>query len=157
MLMEGNGGSGFSVVSNGIRKKRSDAPRRPRHDSQILIQSNVVLPASTEPFSSEIDRQNQNSEDKVVLYNLPRSENKLRKLKLKVGGVTRTIHNKSSADFSERGSSTIKTHSSSADLTPQEKPLLQVKCSDMSNHLIACNREACPTLIIINISFTMRK
>lgn len=50
------------------------------------------------------------------------SENKLRKVRLKVGGVTRTIHTKSSSD----GSSVVGTPAGSDSVYPPHKPGHQV-------------------------------
>ncbi|OVA02523.1 INO80 complex subunit B-like conserved region [Macleaya cordata] len=58
------------------------------------------------------------------------NENKLRKVKLKVGGVTRTIHAKSSADDAPSGGSSMKTSRSSDVPRPRPKLILQDNSDD---------------------------
>ncbi|KAL5541959.1 hypothetical protein UlMin_009669 [Ulmus minor] len=114
--MESFDDSGSAAVVCGIRKKRSNASRRPRLDSNVLLQSNNLLPPSTQPLSNESYDTNQSNEDKAVLCDGLGSENKLKRLKLKFGGVTHTIHSNSVAD---------KSSSCFTDFTSQEKSLLQ--------------------------------
>ncbi|KAH7513467.1 hypothetical protein FEM48_Zijuj12G0203000 [Ziziphus jujuba var. spinosa] len=124
--MESFGGSGYDVGSFGVRKKRSNASRRPRLDSHTLLQSYNLLPSSTQPLNNGSHDKNYYKRDTFVVSNGLGSENKLKKLKLKVGGVTHTIHTRSGADFSGGCSSSIQK-SSSCDygFTPNEKSQIQ--------------------------------
>lgn len=136
--MESSDGSGLAVVGCGIKRKRSKASRKPRLDSRTLLESSNLLPLSTELYSNGDNDKNQNNGDRIVVSAGLGSENKLKKLKLKVGGVTHTIHTKSTADFAYVGNTVNRKSSSSLNgYTPQEKLLLQVTCSDLSNHAIA--------------------
>lgn len=132
--MESFGGNGFSVVGHNIRKKRSDTSRKARLDSHMLLQSNHFLPASIELFTNGGHNEERNNEDKAVACDGVRSGNKLKKLKLKVGGVTRTIHTKSTTDFASGDcSSTRVSYVSLTAFAPQEKSL-QVMGSYIFNH-----------------------
>ncbi|KAF3456346.1 hypothetical protein FNV43_RR00996 [Rhamnella rubrinervis] len=114
-----------SVDGCGIRKKRSNPSRRPRLDSHTLLQSYYIVPP-TQPFSNVIPDKNHYNRDKVVVSDGLGSENKLKKLKLKVGGVTHTIHTKSTSDFvSDGGSSIRKSPGCFSAFTHQEKSHLQ--------------------------------
>ncbi|XP_024022288.1 uncharacterized protein LOC21387709 isoform X2 [Morus notabilis] len=122
--MESFGGNGFSVVGHNIRKKRSDASRKARLNSHMLLQSNHFLPASIEMFTNGSHNEERNNEDKSVACDGVRSGNKLKKLKLKVGGVTRTIHTKSTTDFTSGDcSSTQVSYVSLTAFAPREKSL----------------------------------
>ncbi|XP_062150280.1 uncharacterized protein LOC133858842 [Alnus glutinosa] len=98
--MESFGGSKFAGVGCPVRKKRSRVSRRPHPDSQTLLQRFNFFPSSTQLFGSGRHNENKNATDKVVVSDGLGAENKLKKLKLKVGGVTHTIHAKSSKDIS---------------------------------------------------------
>ena len=129
-MMESFDDSGSAAVGCGIRKKRSNASRRPRLDSNVLLQSNSLLPPSTQPISNESYDTNQCNEDKAVLCDGLGSENKLKRLKLKFGGVTHTIHSNSVAD---------KSSSCFTDFTSQEKLLLQVLCTNFFTYNLLIN------------------
>ncbi|XVF38849.1 hypothetical protein REPUB_Repub20aG0137500 [Reevesia pubescens] len=90
-IMESFGGSGLAVGGCAVKKKRSSISRRPRVSQQTFAHNYILLSSSTPVIgSSGIEDQN----FKNGLNGIG-SENKL-KLKLKLGGVTRTIHTKSS-------------------------------------------------------------
>lgn len=114
-----------------MRKKRSVVAQKPRLDPPIFSQSSNIFP----PFGN-IDK-DQNNKERVVLFDGLGRGNKLKKLKLKLGGVTHTIHTKYRADFGCSGGSSVAKSSSSIDaFTPQLKPLPQVPHSDSCNY---CN------------------
>lgn len=104
---------GFNGVNFTVRKKRSSVSRRPCSDSQKFSQTHTLLPQFTQSLGSAYNEEE--SEAKVGSDGL-RSENKLKKLKLKLGGVTHTIHTKYASESSP-----------CFDISqPQEKFLLQV-------------------------------
>ncbi|KAF4358906.1 hypothetical protein F8388_012923 [Cannabis sativa] len=110
-----------------IRKRRSNASRRPRVDSHSLLENFNLLTLSAEVYSNGDNIKNQDiGDNRVAVSDGLGRENKLKKLKLKVGGVTHTIHTKSTDDFSY-GDSTIFRNSSCSvtAFTTQEKPLPQ--------------------------------
>lgn len=130
--MEISGGSGSDVGSFGVRKRRSNASRRPRLDSHTLLKSYNLLPSSTQPLSNG----SHDKRDNVVVSDGLESENKLKKLKLKVGGVTHTIHTKSRSDFSSGSSSSIQKSSCYVNgFTPNEKSHIQVPHADPSSSM----------------------
>lgn len=87
------------LVGCTARKKRSTVSRRPHHDSQAFQQRFNLLPSFAQPFSSGRHKENKNFGDPIIASDNLGTENKLKRLKLKVGGVTHTIHTKSSNDF----------------------------------------------------------
>lgn len=123
--MESFGGSKFAVVGCPVRKKRSRVSRRPHSDSQTFLQKFNFLPSSTQSFGSGRLDENKNLRDTIVVSDGLGAENKLKKLKLKVGGVTHTIHAKSSNGCS--GDSLVTNFSHCFDGPKHhEKQLLQV-------------------------------
>ncbi|XP_062108783.1 uncharacterized protein LOC133819528 [Humulus lupulus] len=121
-MMESLDGSELAVM----RKKRSNASRRPRVDSHSLLENLNLWPLSTELYSNGDNDKNQDNGDGVVVSDGLGRGNKLKKLKLKVGGVTHTIHTKSTANFSYGGSTNTRNSSSSViAFTTQEKRLPQ--------------------------------
>ncbi|XP_038694572.1 uncharacterized protein LOC119991909 isoform X2 [Tripterygium wilfordii] len=94
--MEISGGSVFAGSDFNARKKRSNGSRRPRRDSQSLMQGHNFMPQPTQHLVSGT---NEVGSDGLG------SDNKLKKLKLKLGGVTHTIHAKSAADYASGGQS----------------------------------------------------
>lgn len=133
--MESFVGSGYAVGGCGVRKKRSNPSRRPRLDSHTLLQSYCIVPSSTtQHFSNGSHVKNHYNRDTVVVSDGLGSENKLKKLKLKVGGITHTIHTKSAAEFVSDGGSSIRSSSGcSSAFTRQEKSHLQVRHADPSS------------------------
>ncbi|KAL6292991.1 hypothetical protein ACE6H2_001133 [Prunus campanulata] len=132
--MESFVGAGLSPGGCIVRKKRSVVAQKPRLDPPIFSQSSNIFP----PFGN-IDK-DQNNKEKVVLFDGLGRGNKLKKLRLKLGGVTHTIHTKYTADFGFGGGSSVAKSSSSIDaFTPQLKPLPQDDvgggpfCSDGGN------------------------
>ncbi|GAV85777.1 zf-HIT domain-containing protein/PAPA-1 domain-containing protein [Cephalotus follicularis] len=133
--MESFGGLGFSHVSSAVRKKRSNASRRPRNDFHIHSDFHDILTFSSTP---PLDNNMINKEDRAfgesdeasnnssfqgrnkqrcgegfldpTNWTCPRYlghldfsggsgiENSIKKVKLKVGGVTHTINAKSTLD-----------------------------------------------------------
>lgn len=131
--MESFGGSGFAVGGCGVKKKRSNASRRPRLESHILLPSCNIVPSSTQPFRNAIHDNNHYSRDNVFVSDGLASVNKLKKLKLKVGGVTHTIHTRSTTDFVGGGgdSSIEKSSGCISPFTHQEKSYIQVYHADL--------------------------
>ncbi|KAJ9181810.1 hypothetical protein P3X46_005864 [Hevea brasiliensis] len=110
--MESFGEASFSGVNFSVKKKRSSVSRRPCSDSQKFSQIHTLLPQFTQSLGSCYNEEE--SEAKVGSDGL-RSQNKLKKLKLKLGGVTHTIH----AKYASESSSCFDIHQ------PQEKFLFQ--------------------------------
>ncbi|PON64969.1 INO80 complex, subunit Ies [Parasponia andersonii] len=123
--MEGFDGSGLAVVGCSIKKKRSNLSRRPRVDSRMLLERIHLLPLSTEIYSNVDNDTNQNNGDRVVVADGLGSDNKLKKLKFKVGGVTHTIQTKSTAYFAYGGGTVTRKSTSLTADTAQEKLLPQ--------------------------------
>lgn len=73
-----------------MKRKRSRLSRQPRANSDALFQSYFGWLSLVEPFDKQ--KENENVRDAVVASDRLRTDNKLRKLKLKFGGITRTIH-----------------------------------------------------------------
>ncbi|KAG6726300.1 hypothetical protein I3843_02G062500 [Carya illinoinensis] len=95
--MESFCGFNNADVGSTMRKKRSS--RRPHPDSQALLQRLNLFPSSTQPFCDGRHDENKNSSNTIVVSDGLGTRNKLKKLKLKVGGVTHTIHTKYGSDF----------------------------------------------------------
>ncbi|XP_057960449.1 uncharacterized protein LOC131152671 isoform X2 [Malania oleifera] len=148
--MKGFGGFGFSSISNNVKKKRTS--RRPRSDSQHFSDNRDVSSLSSTPPSDNGGRCSEgvlapanwkqstnrevqaggricstsNSGQSAVASDGSGNENKLKKVKLKVGGVTRTIHAQSASDgTSVVGSSSTKSSCSMDVLQPGDKLILQ--------------------------------
>ncbi|KAK9665124.1 hypothetical protein RND81_14G092100 [Saponaria officinalis] len=88
--------SATSSCFSAARRKRSDSRRRPRLDPKPLI---LYQKAFTSPISPMDDGRHgyiNSYSPKVVEPEHPGNERKFKKLKLKLGGVTRTLHTKSS-------------------------------------------------------------
>ncbi|XP_009369940.2 uncharacterized protein LOC103959312 isoform X2 [Pyrus x bretschneideri] len=118
--MESFGGAGFSPGGCIVRKKRSIVSHKPRLNPPIFSLSyNIPIGKGT------IDG-NQNNKKKIVHPDGLGSKNNPKKLKLKFGGVTRTLNSKYIADVGNGGgSSTAKSSSSLDAFTPQLNPLAQ--------------------------------
>lgn len=74
-----------------MQRKRSDVPRKPRVNCDAIFQHYFGL-LSSHALNEK------NVKDTVVVSDGLKTENKLKKLKLKFGGVTHTIHTKPSSD-----------------------------------------------------------
>ncbi|XP_065863803.1 uncharacterized protein [Euphorbia lathyris] len=100
--MEGFGGDLFGGVdfTNRKKKKRSSVSRRPISDSQKFSQSCTFLHQSPQQLDSGCDGGEHNFQATTVYSDGLKSENKLKKLKLKLGGVTHTIHTKYASESS---------------------------------------------------------
>ncbi|KAL0459777.1 UNVERIFIED_CONTAM: hypothetical protein Slati_0604900 [Sesamum latifolium] len=138
-----------------IKKKRSQASRRPRPEAQSLPDPS---PLSSTPVSDDMSKVSSdenigdgNSGGKMFNLNqcvsrsLPVSasdsgsnvilsngtsdgagnDNKLKKVKLKVGGVTRTIQTKSSSNGASGSGSSAKTNQSSDNARPRQRLIPQ--------------------------------
>ncbi|KAK2644500.1 hypothetical protein Ddye_019695 [Dipteronia dyeriana] len=116
--MECFSGSGFSVGGHTVKKKRSSTSRRPRPDSQTLLNTSNFLPQRTQSIGGNNDG-NQNFRDTVVGLDGLGSENKL-KLKLKFGGVTHTIQTNSTVEHTLGGATSVTKSSCSFD-SPQPR------------------------------------
>ncbi|TXG71592.1 hypothetical protein EZV62_000171 [Acer yangbiense] len=116
--MECFSGSGFSVGGHTVKKKRSSTSRRPRPDSQILLNTSSFLPQRTQSIGGNNDG-NQNFRDTMVGSDVLGSENKL-KLKLKFGGVTHTIQTNSTVENALGGGTSVTKSCRSFD-SPQSR------------------------------------
>ncbi|XVF28214.1 hypothetical protein REPUB_Repub15cG0010100 [Reevesia pubescens] len=116
--MESFGGSGLAVVGCTVKKKRSSISRRPHVTPQTFTHNYILMSSQTLAIGS-CGNEDKNFKNGSNGFG---SENK-RKLKLKLGGVTRTIHTNSIADHAFGGvpSLTKSSHSSDAPQT-REKP-----------------------------------
>lgn len=127
--MESFGEPKCAVVGCTFRKKRSTVSRRPRPDSQPLADSYNLLPLSSPSLiGSGRSDVNRNLGGSVVVFDGLGSENKPKRLKLKVGGVIRTVHTKSVVDF------TKSSWSSDASRPPQKLILQEKRESSYSSH-----------------------
>ncbi|XP_061349169.1 uncharacterized protein LOC133294504 [Gastrolobium bilobum] len=93
--MEIIGGYGLAIDST-MKRKRTRVSRRPRANSDTLFQSYFDRLSLVEPFAKQAD--NENVRDTMVASDRLGTDNKLKKLKLKFGGVTHTIHAKSKTE-----------------------------------------------------------
>lgn len=110
-----------------MRKKRSVVSHKPRLDPLTFSERSNFFPPFGNPFGKESLGKSQDSKEKVVHSDGLRSENRPKKLKLKLRGVTHTIQTKYTADSGVGGASSIpKSSCRSDDFIPQPKPLLQV-------------------------------
>ncbi|KAI9196968.1 hypothetical protein LWI28_028633 [Acer negundo] len=103
--MECFNGSGFSVGGHTVKKKRSSTSRRPRPDSQTLLNTSSFLPQRSQSIGGNNDG-NQNFRETMVGSDVLGSENKL-KLKLKFGGVTHTIQTNSTVENALGGRTSV--------------------------------------------------
>ncbi|KAJ7955224.1 putative HIT zinc finger,PAPA-1-like conserved region [Quillaja saponaria] len=126
------GGSCKSWLAAGctIRKKRSSLSRRPQPNSYTLWTRYCIFASFLEPFGTPDE--NKNVSDNLVTSDGLGTENKIKKLKLKVGGVTHTINTKSTLELAFSGSSSVKNFSPCSD-----GPEIQQKQDDISgNHVV---------------------
>lgn len=93
--MEILGGSRL-VTGSTMKRKRSRVSRRPRADSDALFQSYFGWLSHVEPSGNHTE--NENVGDAMIASDGLGTDNKLKKLKLKFGGVTHTIHAKSKTE-----------------------------------------------------------
>ncbi|WRX22490.1 INO80 complex subunit B-like conserved region - like 2 [Theobroma cacao] len=124
--MESFGGEGFAVVGCAVRKKRSSMSRRPRCSQQTFMHNYILMSSPTQAIGSS-GNEDQNFRNGSNGFG---SENKL-KLKLKLGGVTRTIHTTSTAEHAFGGVPTLtkSSHFSDAPQTREKSFLLDNKGS----------------------------
>ena len=113
--MDDFGGAWLSGFSFSVRKKRSTVSRQPCSDPQKFSQIYTFLPQSTRCLVSGSNEEECHVRETSV-YSDGRSENRLKKLKLKLGGVTHTIHTHYASESSQYSS----VHQ------PPEKVLLQI-------------------------------
>ncbi|XWS53525.1 hypothetical protein CRYUN_Cryun10bG0008800 [Craigia yunnanensis] len=128
--MESFGESGLAVVGCAVKKKRTSISRRPRVTQQTFTH-NYILISSPTPAISSSGNEDQNFKNGSNGFG---RENKL-KLKLKLGGVTRMIHTKSTTDHAFGGvpSLTKSSHFSDAPLTQEKSFFLDNKGSYLSH------------------------
>ncbi|KAF7837723.1 putative INO80 complex subunit B-like region, Zinc finger, HIT-type, INO80 complex, subunit Ies2 [Senna tora] len=107
-------GSGLPASSTRTGK-RSRASRRPRANPHAMFQSYFGLPSFVEPYGKDDENQNQNQQDIMVASDGSGAQNKLKKLKLKFGGVIHTIHTKAKMEITSTISSYATNSSSSSD------------------------------------------
>ncbi|KAF8394673.1 hypothetical protein HHK36_020889 [Tetracentron sinense] len=125
---QGPNGLDFKRCSEGVL-----APANWKHTSKV--NESFELQSMTTDSYTESGRNGESrntGKSRVVLDGLG-NENKLKKVKLKVGGVTRTIHAKPTSDgASGGGSSSTKTSHSSDAHRPRQKLILQDNSDDDS-------------------------
>ncbi|GLU08507.1 hypothetical protein SLE2022_254150 [Rubroshorea leprosula] len=121
--MESFDGAGFAAVGSTARKKRSIASRRPCAVENL--QSYNFLLSLVQPIGS-VSNEDQHFKNGS---NGLGSDNKL-KLKLKLGGVTHTIHTKSMAEDAFGGVPTVAKSSHFSGAPQIEKSLLQGKADN---------------------------
>lgn len=126
-------GSELAVVGCAIKKKRSGILRRPRVAAQTFTHNYILLSSPT-PAIGCSGNEDQNFKNGSNGFG---SENKL-KLKLKLGGVTRTIHTNSTVDhaFDVEPGLTKSSHFSDVAQT-REKSFLLVFSSNSNKSLPA--------------------
>ncbi|MFQ6628422.1 hypothetical protein Gotur_007908 [Gossypium turneri] len=124
--MESFGGSELAVVGCAVKKKRSGILRRPRVAAQTFTHNYILLSSPT-PAIGCSGNEDQNFKNGSNGFG---SENKL-KLKLKLGGVTRTIHTNSTVDhaFDVEPGLTKSSHFSDVSQTREKSFLLCLICS----------------------------
>ncbi|KAK8572070.1 hypothetical protein V6N13_047689 [Hibiscus sabdariffa] len=139
--MESYGGSKLAVVSCAMRKKRSATLRRPRVTPPTFTH-NYLFVSSPTPTIGCSGNEEQNFKNGSNGFG---SENKL-KLKLKLGGVTRTIHTNSTADhaFGAEPNLTKSSHFSEVAQTGEKSLFLSVVEIDPSLFHLSCNGERFP-------------
>ncbi|KAK8548824.1 hypothetical protein V6N13_054406 [Hibiscus sabdariffa] len=128
--MESFGGSKFAVVGCAMKKKRSAILRRPRVTPPIFTHNHLFVSPPT-PTIGCSGNEEQNFKNGSNGFG---SENKL-KLKLKLGGVTRTIHTNSTADhaFGAEPNLTRSSHFSEVAQTGEKSLFLGKKGSYLSD------------------------
>lgn len=122
-------GSESAVFGCAVKKKRSNISRRPRINQQTFTHDYVLM-SSPSPAIGSSGHEDQNAKNGSNGFG---SENNL-KLKLKLGGVTRMIHTKSTADhaFGVPGL-TKSSHISDAPQTREKSFFLENKGSYLSD------------------------
>ncbi|CAI0626293.1 unnamed protein product [Linum tenue] len=97
-------GNGIAIADLGFiaRKKRSCGTRRPCSEPQRVLGTYGFFPQSTSAQSSGAGY---GEESLRLSQHTAGEKNGLKKLKLKVGGVTRTIHTKAAAEYGNGGAS----------------------------------------------------
>ncbi|KAB2040221.1 hypothetical protein ERO13_D02G058700v2 [Gossypium hirsutum] len=128
--MESFGGSELAVVGCAVKKKRSGILRRPRVAVQTFTHNYILLSSPT-PATGCSGNEDQNFKSGSNGFG---SENKL-KLKLKLGGVTRTIQTNSTVDhaFDVEPGLTKSSHFSDVSQTREKSFLLGKKGSCVSD------------------------
>ncbi|TYH82651.1 hypothetical protein ES332_D02G076800v1 [Gossypium tomentosum] len=128
--MESFGGSELAVVGCAVKKKRSGILRRPRVAVQTFTHNYILLSSPT-PATGCSGNEDQNFKSGSNGFG---SENKL-KLKLKLGGVTRTIQTNSTVDhaFDVEPGLTKSSHFSDVSQTREKSFLLGNKGSCVSD------------------------
>ncbi|EEF43079.1 uncharacterized protein LOC8258805 [Ricinus communis] len=91
----------FSGFGFAVRKKRSSISRQPCSDPQKFLQSYAFSPQSTQYLGSGYNEEECYVNETALYSDGLRSQNKLKKLKLKLGGVTHTIHTKYASESSQ--------------------------------------------------------
>ncbi|KAJ6987802.1 uncharacterized protein [Populus alba] len=100
--MENLNGTHSAGLGSTIRKKRSIISRRPCSDLQKFLRTSTLLSSSTQFLNC-----GHNEEQVASGSDGLRSEKRLKKLKLKFGGVTHTIHAKPATEYAFNGGSSL--------------------------------------------------
>lgn len=119
--MENLNGTHSAGLGSTIRKKRSIISRRPCSDLQKFLRTSTLLSSSTQFLNC-----GHNEEQVASGSDGLRSEKRLKKLKLKFGGVTHTIHAKPATEYVFNGGSSLTKSYQGFDASrSQEKLLVQ--------------------------------
>ncbi|KAH9689674.1 PAPA-1 domain-containing protein [Citrus sinensis] len=137
--MEDFRGLRFSNAT-GARKKRSNISRRPWNDLQPLSDFRDLSSFSSTPPSENVSMQKCNMGNFGAVSDGLGNENKVKKVKLKVGGITRTINAKSAQDGSAGAGSTRLYHYSDTQ-QPRQKLIIQ-EVSDDNRSISSDNRDS---------------
>ena len=113
--MESIGGTELTAGPT-MKRKRTWVSRRPRANSDALFHCYFGLPSLVETFGKHDEHEN--PRNITVASDGLRTASKLKKLKLKFGGVTRTIHTKSKTEHASSGGSFVANFSSHSDDLP---------------------------------------
>lgn len=125
--MENIGRAPFAAAGFTTRKKRSSGSRRPCSETAKFLQTYALLSPSTQLSAYGHDEEDCYSGERTAGSDGLRSENKLKTLKLKFGGVTHTLHAKSAAENAFSGGSSISKSSQCFDAyRPRVKLVIQV-------------------------------
>ncbi|PPD99622.1 hypothetical protein GOBAR_DD03334 [Gossypium barbadense] len=155
--MESFGGSELAVVGCAVKKKRSGILRRPRVAVQTFTHNYILLSSPT-PATGCSGNEDQNFKSGSNGFG---SENKL-KLKLKLGGVTRTIQTNSTVDhaFDVEPGLTKSSHFSDVSQTREKSFLLNLFCHDWRSVVVTFTFAICvcvhACVSLYSVSFVLR-
>ncbi|XP_042517871.1 nucleolar protein dao-5-like [Macadamia integrifolia] len=126
-------GSNDHVRSGSDSKRCSEgvlAPANWKNTNKVTASSELHSRKTVSHLGNGKSGESRNSGQSVVGSDGIGNESKLKKVKLKVGGVTRTIHAKSTSDVAFGGGSSIKSSRASDAPRPRQKLILQDNSDD---------------------------